>query len=96
MIMLKIYCERSWIILENIEIIFFEKNSIEMCLGSGAFCKYNDTCFTHVILILHSKYCNVYRVVCCVSRPDVLAKDDCIFSGCIGQEVFILIVGEIC
>jgi len=23
--MLKIYCERSWIILENIEIIFFEK-----------------------------------------------------------------------
>jgi len=51
-IMLKIYCERCWLILEDIEIIFLKKNDMWLC--SGAFCKCNGACFRHVILILHS------------------------------------------
>jgi len=43
-IMLKIYCEMCWLILVDIEIIYFEKN---MWLCSGGFCKCNDACFTH-------------------------------------------------
>ena len=50
-IMLKIYCERFWLILEDVEIIVFENNDM---LCSGAFCKCNDAYVTHVILILHS------------------------------------------
>jgi len=49
--MLKIYCERFWLILEDVEIIVFENNDM---LCSGAFCKCNDAYVTHVILILHS------------------------------------------
>ena len=51
-IMLNIYCQRCWLILEDIKTIFF--NNVWLCRCSGDFCKCNDACFTHVILILHS------------------------------------------
>jgi len=38
--MFKIYCERCWLIIEDIEIILLEK--IDMLLCSGALCKCND------------------------------------------------------
>jgi len=66
--MFKICCERCWLVLEDIEIIFL--NKIDMCLCSGAFCKYNDACFTHVILIFTLNIATF--IVCHVSRPDHL------------------------
>jgi len=48
--MLKIYCETCWLILEDIEIIFFEKKLT--CVYAVMLSV--DACFTHVILILHS------------------------------------------
>jgi len=53
-IMLKIYCERCWLILEDTRTIFFEKNDMWLCRRNGDFCKCNGACFTRVILILHS------------------------------------------
>jgi len=51
-ILLKIYCERCWLIIEDIEINFLKKPGMWLC--SGAFCTCNDVCTTHLILILHS------------------------------------------